>query len=44
MSQASTKCEYNDCKNIGMTTTLCAECGERFCDEHIEAHINEHVD
>jgi hypothetical protein len=44
MSQASLRCEHSDCRNVGMTTTQCAECNEHFCDEHMKAHINEHVD
>ena len=44
MSQASPKCDYSDCKNVGMTTSQCAECDKHFCNEHMKAHINEHAD
>ena len=44
MSQASPKCEYSDCRNIGMTTSQCTECDKYFCDEHRESHIIDHVD
>ena len=30
MSQTSPKCEYSNCTNVGMTTTLCAECDKAF--------------
>jgi hypothetical protein len=42
MSQATPKCEYNDCRNVGVTTSQCTECEKYFCDEHREAHIAEH--
>ena len=38
MSQASPKCYYSDCRNVGMTTTQCVECDKHFCDEHMKAH------
>jgi hypothetical protein len=44
MSQASATCEFNACRNVGMTTSACAECGEHFCDEHMKAHLTEHTD
>jgi hypothetical protein len=43
MSQASATCEFNACRN-GMTTSVCSECGEHFCDEHMKDHLTEHTD
>ena len=35
MSQ-SPKCDYSDCRNVGVTTSQCTECDKYFCDEHRE--------
>jgi hypothetical protein len=44
MSQSSITCEFTACRNVGMTASICAECGKHLCDEHMEAHLTEHTD
>ena len=39
MSKESPKCEYSNCRNVGVTTSQCTECDKYFCGEHREAHI-----
>jgi predicted nucleic acid binding AN1-type Zn finger protein len=39
MSQTTPKCEYSDCRNVGVITSQCTECDKYFCNEHRETHV-----